>query len=262
MKAVFFDIDGTLWDEKLRIPESTKKAIKKLRENGHLAFINTGRAKSNILDESLLGIGFDGIVAACGNYIELDGKVLYNKCLSEDEVRRIIDIADKCDMPIVLEGPEYHYISPVGFEKDPYVDYLFNKLGDRAKLTGEYDGTEEINKFSADVFPETDFETIGKEIFSFVDPIRHADGVIYEFIPKGSSKGDGIEMVCDKLGLSLSDTYAIGDSNNDLDMLERAGHGICMGGGSELAMEAGEYVTDTLENDGLYKALVHYGLIS
>ena len=176
--------------------------------------------------------------------------------------RRIIDIADKCDMPIVLEGPEYHYISPVGFEKDPYVDYLFNKLGDRAKLTGEYDGSEEINKFSADVFPETDFETIGKEIFSFVDPIRHADGVIYEFIPKGSSKGDGIEMVCDKLGLSLSDTYAIGDSNNDLDMLERAGHGICMGGGSELAMKAGEYVTDTLENDGLYKALVHYGLIS
>ena len=45
-------------------------------------------------------------------------------------------------------------------------------------------------------------------------------------------------------------------------MLERVGHGICMGGGSELAMKAGEYVTDTLENDGLYKALVHYGLIS
>ncbi|MCR4618202.1 MAG: HAD-IIB family hydrolase [Lachnospiraceae bacterium] len=260
MKAVFFDIDGTLWDGKLRIPESTKIGIKKLREAGHLAFINSGRARSNILDDELLGLGFDGIVAACGNYVEYKGEVIFNNCLSPEEVRIIIDTADSCNMPIVLEGPEVHYISPDGFDKDPYVDYLFNKLGDRALLTTQYDGKHDINKFSSDVFPETDYETVKKNIFGFVDPINH-DGIVHEFIPKGTSKADGIRLICDRLGIDISDTYAIGDSNNDIDMLSGAGHGICMGGGMEKAVKASEYVTDTLENDGLYKALEHYKLI-
>ena len=260
MKAVFVAIYRTLCDSKLRIPESTIRAIRQLRKNGHLAFLNSGRSRSNILDETLLGIGFDGIVAACGNYVELEGEVIYDHCLTDEQVRAIIDIADKCAMPIVLEGPDYHYISPVGFEKDPYVDYLFNRLGDRAKLTGEYDGTEKVNKFSADVYPETDFESIKKVIYPFVDPIEH-DGVIYEFVPKGSSKWNGIALVCERLGIKREDTFAIGDSNNDVDMLKHAGHGICMGGGSERAQSVSEYVTDRLENDGVEKALKHYGLI-
>ena len=78
-KLIFFDIDGTLWDERMKIPESTKETIKKLKENGHKTFICSGRAKSNINDEELLSLGFDGIVAACGNHVEMDGKILYEK---------------------------------------------------------------------------------------------------------------------------------------------------------------------------------------
>lgn len=260
MKAVFFDIDGTLWDETFVVPDSAVNAIRNLRKNGHLAFINTGRARSNIIDEKLLGIGFDGIVAACGNYVEYKGEVVYNNCLTPEQIRTVIEVSDRCHMPIVLEGPEVHYISPDGFEKDPYVDYLFEKLGERAKLTTEYDGTEDINKFSSDVFEDTDYETIKKVILPFVDPINH-DGVVHEFVPKNSNKADGIRIICEKLGISKEDCYAIGDSHNDLDMLEFAGHGICMGGGMEKAMAVCEYVTDTLHNDGVEKALKHYGLI-
>ncbi len=260
MKAVFFDIDGTIWDNNRFIPDSTISAIGKLRENGHLAFINSGRARSNILDEKLLGIGFDGIVAACGNYIEVGGRQIYNNCLTEEQVRRIIRVADESGMPIVLEGPEYHYISPNGFELDPYVEYLFEKLGDRAKLTTEYDGTEQVNKFSADVFPETDYYLIKKELFDFVDPIDH-DGMVFEFVPKGSSKADGIGKICNLMGIRIGDTYAVGDSNNDIDMLRFVGHGICMGGGMPTAKLVCEYITAPLHDDGIAKALKHYGLI-
>ena len=69
-KIVFFDIDNTLWDYSLAIPESTRRAISELRRNGHLAFINSGRSRGYIRDESLFSLGFDGVVSSCGEMIE------------------------------------------------------------------------------------------------------------------------------------------------------------------------------------------------
>lgn len=69
-KIVFFDIDNTLWDYNLEIPESTRKAISQLRRNGHLAFINSGRSRGYIRDENLFSLGFDGVVSSCGEMIE------------------------------------------------------------------------------------------------------------------------------------------------------------------------------------------------
>ena len=69
-KIVFFDIDGTLWDFHMRIPESTREAIKRLRGAGNLAFINSGRTRAFINSEKLLSLGFDGIVSGCGTMIE------------------------------------------------------------------------------------------------------------------------------------------------------------------------------------------------
>ena len=69
-KIVFFDIDNTLWDYSLAIPESTRRAISELRRNGHLAFINSGRSRGYIRDENLFSLGFDGVVSSCGEMIE------------------------------------------------------------------------------------------------------------------------------------------------------------------------------------------------
>lgn len=69
-KAAFFDIDGTIWDKDNRIPDSTKEAIRKIRENGSLAFLCSGRCRSYIQNPELLGIGFDGVVSGCGTMVE------------------------------------------------------------------------------------------------------------------------------------------------------------------------------------------------
>ena len=68
-KAVFFDIDGTLYDHETGISDSTKEGIARLKENGHYAFICTGRSMAAVFDPELLGMGFDGIVAGCGTYV-------------------------------------------------------------------------------------------------------------------------------------------------------------------------------------------------
>ena len=138
MAYIFFDIDGTLWDEKMQIPESTIPTIKQLQKNGHKTFLCSGRSRSNINDKRLLGIGFDGIVAACGNHVEMDGKVLYENILSPELTEKIVRVMEECRMPIVLEGPDCHWIDKENFKTDPYVLYLFEAMGASAKILKGY----------------------------------------------------------------------------------------------------------------------------
>ena len=87
---LFFDIDGTLWDYKNWIPDTTKEGIRRAKENGHKCFINSGRARSFISNKELLGLGFDGIVSAGGCMIEKDGEIIFNRLIdSEDAIRTV-----------------------------------------------------------------------------------------------------------------------------------------------------------------------------
>jgi hypothetical protein len=260
MKLIFFDIDGTIWDDHMNIPDSVIPTLKELQKNGHKIFLSSGRARGNICSKKLLDIGFDGIVASCGNHIEMDGKILYENILSPEMTERVIRILKECKMPIVLEGPDYHWIDKEGFEDDPYVIYLFREMGKSAKYLDGYDGDIRINKMSGDILPTTDYEGIKRELGADFDFLEH-EGNVVEIIPKGSSKATGIEWLCNYLGVERADTYAVGDSINDLDMLEYAGHGIAMGNGTAPAKEAAEFITTDIHDDGIRNAMLHYGLI-
>jgi HAD superfamily hydrolase (TIGR01484 family) len=85
--------------------------------------------------------------------------------------------------------------------------------------------------------------------------------IMVEVVPKGYTKATGIQKVCEKLGIAREDTYAFGDSANDIEMLRYAGHGICMGDGTEDAKAAADYVTTALTDDGILHGLEHFKLI-
>lgn len=87
-KLVFFDIDGTLVDGPThQIPQSAVEAIRKLRENGHLAFINTGRTLVSI-EPRIREIGFDGLVCGCGTHIYYEGETLFSHSILHENVRK------------------------------------------------------------------------------------------------------------------------------------------------------------------------------
>ncbi len=259
-KLIFFDIDGTLWDDNMQMPESTVPALKALQKNGHKIFLCSGRARGNIRDPRLLDIGFDGIVAACGNHIEYHGKVVYEKLVTPELTKKVVELLRICHMPVVLEGPEYHWIDEKGFEDDPYVLYLFKEMGQSAKILQGYTEDIRINKFSGDLLPDTDYERIKRELGDVFEFLVH-EGNVVEFVPKGTSKATGIAWLCSYLHVDREDTYAVGDSVNDLDMLGYVGHGIAMGNGTAPAKEAAEYVTADIHRDGIRYAMEHYKLL-
>ena len=76
-----------------------------------------------------------------------------------------------------------------------------------------------------------------------------------------SGKSAGIRRYLEEHGLDRSEIMAFGDGENDIDMLKFAGIGVAMGNSSDLVKAAADYVTDTIDNDGIEKALRHFGLI-
>ena len=259
-KTVFFDIDGTLWDERMNIPDSTIEAIAALKANGHRAFLCTGRARASVNSDKLLNMDLDGIIAACGNYIEMDDKVIYEKDLSCNMVEKIIRVLSECRMPVVLEGSTDYWIDDEGFEDDPYVDYLFESLGEHAHIIRGYEGDIRVNKFSEDIIDGTDYERVKKEFSDDFLILEHEENVV-EFVPKGTSKATGIKWLCGYLNIALEDTFAMGDSVNDIEMLQSVGCGIAMGNATPPVKEIADYVTTDIMKDGVKNALIHYGLI-
>ena len=82
-----------------------------------------------------------------------------------------------------------------------------------------------------------------------------------EYVKKGCSKAGGMELLLKALGVSREDSLAIGDSTNDLSMFRTAGHTVCMGGGAEELKALSDYVTAPVMEDGIAKALKHFGLV-
>ena len=78
---------------------------------------------------------------------------------------------------------------------------------------------------------------------------------MYEVLPKNNNKGTGLKKLAEKLGIKQEEVMAIGDGNNDIEMLKFAGVGVAMGNGTKMAKDAANYITDTNENNGVAKAI-------
>jgi hypothetical protein len=259
MAAVFFDIDGTLWDKENFIPESTKEAIRLLHENGHLSFICSGRTRAFVSNEELLGMGFDGILCGCGTHVEYRGEDLVYHKIDRKLMEKSVEMFYEYDMPMVLEGRYILYMDPEIISRDAYGRHLLEELKDRTMPILNNQNHWEASKFSV-LIGGTNYKEVIEALGEDYDFLIHGD-VAMEVVPKGYSKATGIAAICEKLGIDPKDTYAFGDSSNDIDMLDYAGVGVAMGNGTDEAKAHADYVTDDLHNDGIYNALKHFKLI-
>lgn len=258
-KAVFFDIDGTLYNHEVGVPESAIQGIRELKANGHLAFISTGRARA-MIPQTLVNLGFDGVLAACGAYVEFEGNVIYNIDLEKEMVDNALMVLHKHKMFCILEGQNHLYMDEDNSidEGEFSVNRFKNKYGENIKpILGE---EHHINKITCRMDKHSNFEEAYKSLEKDFDCIRHNSKIV-ELVQKGFSKAKGIEEIIKYLGIDINNTYAFGDSANDIDMLQFVKYGIAMGNSSSEILEMVKYKTDNIENDGIYKGLKQFQLI-
>ena len=258
-KAVFFDIDGTIWDAKNNIPKSTIKAIEELRQNGHLAFLNSGRTRAFIRHPNLLNLGFDGIVSGCGTMVEYHGRTVFYHRIETDLVEKTLEIIRSFGFRPILEGRKHLYMNEEDFDYEPYGKKVRQDMGDDLRTIKDCWGQWEISKLSC-ATTDCDIEGCYEKLKDDYDFMIHNRDVV-EIIPKGFHKGTGILEVCRILHLPVENTVAIGDSVNDTEMLTTAGFSVAMGNGTDGIKQIADYVTAPMNEDGIYQALAHLDLI-
>ncbi|MFU0827456.1 MAG: HAD family hydrolase [Lachnoclostridium sp.] len=254
-KIMFFDIDGTLLVENTHtIPESTVAAIRKAREKGHLAFINTGRTFFNVEDE-IKAIGFDGYVCGCGTYIVIDNQVIEATTIDKATGRNIITLLRKYNLDAFLEGLEDVYFDSGenSSEEIRNIRTQFAKRGYGIKKNWDSEDLH-FDKILAKADREEDIEAFKAELgdsFQYID----RGGRIYEIVPAGYSKATGIKKVLDYYQLPLANAYVFGDSSNDLPMFEYVPNSIAMGNSDECILNVASFITKDVRYDGIAYAL-------
>ena len=254
IKAVFLDVDGTLLDKNNTVPQSTQIAIEKLREKGILTVVASGRQIDSYAALPVNHIRFDA-------YVMLNGAMLLDKNrkrISGTPMKReVLDLifrlfGEHC-IPYALSTAAGRYINAV----DETVRRTHQEIRTAVPKVGKYNG-EDVYMVEAYV-PVKDRQ--------FLDALRdyctitwwHDTGT--DIVPKGVDKATGIERFLKLHNLDKEQIIAFGDAENDVSMLRYAGIGVAMGNAEQSVKEAADYVTDTSDNDGIEKALKHFGLI-
>lgn len=257
---IFFDIDGTLLGEWSHImPESAARAIAAARRNGHICAVNTGRTRK-LMEPDLEKLqGFDAYLMGCGTMITLHDRVLFHTTFTETESEEIIDALYRFEIDAVLEGCENNFHDT----KDKIRTKTFRDFVRRfaSQNYGSFrDAVGHFDKFFAYVDDVMRMESFQKEFEDRLDFVDRKGG-FFEIMPKGCSKASAMDFLAGELGISMEDTAALGDSSNDIPMLRRARIAIAMGNASEDVKVEADYVTTSLEQDGVWNALKWLGVI-
>lgn len=268
MKLLFFDIDGTLHGQDEKIPASACETIRRLQLCGHKCFINSGRSRGFITNPQLLALSFDGIISGCSTRLEIKDeaapvgtlryKTVYSRQLPADQLLFTMEFLHEKKVSAIIEGEQYLYFDDY-FYADGYGRRVIGKMGNNARRLTEEWGKWQAGKMSCLIEPEIIAEVRAKlgHLYSF---IRHTERT-YELVPLGYDKALGVRKACELFGVPLSETYAFGDSNNDMEMMQTVTHSVAMGNGTDRLKARCEYVTAPMLEDGIKKACLHYGLI-
>jgi len=277
-KIIFLDVDGTLIDYDNHIPESAVLAIRRARENGHLVYVCIGRSKAEMSPEIWV-IGFDGMIGVNGSYVEHEGQVVLHQLIPRDVAKRLVDWLQERGLEFYLESNNGLFASR-GFReaarpvlriyilgKGANPEEVVNMEAEEALHGLVYGGElyrDDLNKVSFILksyqdhldskvaFPELKAGTWGGKG-------EHA--LFGDLGVKGITKAHAIEVLLKHLNADRADTMAFGDAKVDIPMLDYCQIGVAMGNGGEEIKAMADLVTDSVSQDGLYKAFEKLELI-
>ncbi len=262
IKAIFFDIDGTLRDfTEKGIRPGTRRAIELARQLGIRCFIATGRHLLEIQEENLLDNHvFDGYVLLKGSHcLDGGGRILYENPIPLSQKQAMLALARELGFALIFMEKDAMYVNRV----TPQLEKIQAQIGTSVPPVEPY-MERGLTRPVYQMIPYTDglsHDFLAARLPLCDITLWHAGGA-YDITPKGGSKQLGIEKVIERCGYSREEIAAIGDGFNDIPMIRYAGMGIAMGNGNDQVKAAADFVTDPIDRDGLLHAVEYLARLS
>ena len=255
-KIAFFDLDGTLVSHKINaVPESARRTLLSLQKKGILVVLATGRHEMELKKLPGNDIPFDGYLTLNGQFSrDKDGRILYESPLCKEDVAAMHALFMKKEIPVLFKEKERIYIN---FVNDRVVQTQ-KEINTPVPVIGEYMGDA---VYQVVVFIDKDKEDQILQLLK-ESTITRWNSKASDVVPKSGGKGKGIMEYLHSISMTQEDAMAFGDGHNDLDMLQVVSLGICMGNGEDCVKEIADYVTDTVDCDGIEKAMLALGYLS
>ena len=246
MKFIFFDIDNTLVSHvnKPHIPPETLKAVRLLRENGHMTAIATGRA-GFLTFRTAREFGIKNLVCSGGAEIFVDNHEIYRKFFPDEHLGKFLETAEKFPELAAAADDKFIYTdeSSGAFQK-----YFSSQAG--------YDCVMPMKELKRAMMC---YVMIPPENLSGEHGIFYAppEGVRLELMnaftearADGTSKWRGIEIFMKKIGADIKDVITFGDGANDIEMLENAEISVAVAGASGKVKKSAKFVCEHGIDDG------------
>ena len=256
--VAFFDVDGTLTCRDFNVglhvnpTPGVEAAIRAFVDAGNVAVVCSGRSVVNLSD--LTHLPFSGFVTLTGTHVIYDGKVIYDRTISPEELVRTVDEMRRVGLESAFEGTYGTAALRLGLDCLPgYEDIPSLEEYERAgnpMIFGKANFCDE----GLEAFQSSDY------LASTYTHLNVGDGN-HELTIPGTSKGTGGRILLDALPFSPAHVFAFGDSENDLEILELADTAVVMGNARDTVKAHADYVTDDVRADGVVTALCHFGLI-
>ena len=256
IKIIFFDIDDTLRNSKTGfVPSTIPTVFQQLREKGILTGIATGRGIFGVVPE-IQELKPDFFVTLNGAYIEdKKGNIIYSDKISRDKVEEYITWTKEVGIDYGLVGSHAAKLSRRTEMISQAIDPIYPDL----EVDPDFYQKE-------DIYQMWTFEGQGDDLVlpdtlaSILRMVRwheHSSDVV----PISGSKAAGVAKVVDKLGLKPENVMVFGDGLNDLELFDYAGISVAMGVSHDKIKEKADYITKTLEEDGIFNALEGFGMV-
>lgn len=274
IKLVALDLDGTLFDNSSRISERNLTAIRSITDKGIHVVISTGRPFEGIPFDQIKGTGINYAITANGSgiYEISTGKCLYENAMDEELVTPILNFLLTRDihMDAFIGGKGYTPVQCVETAQKLTVPSSIKNyiITTRTRLDNIlhfiHENQLKVQKMTLNFYPAADGtlidrETVRKFLVSNPSITTVCGGYNnLEFTRADANKGVGLRKLAEILGVNPDATMAIGDTENDLAIIEAAGIGVAMGNATDAVKARADYVTTTNTKDGVAAAIEHF----
>lgn len=276
-KIIFLDVDGTITDYENNIPESAKAAIKLARANGHRVYMCTGRSKAENPPE-IWEIGFDGMIGGNGCYVEDHDYVVMHQLITLEQCCHIVDWLHSRGLEFYLESNNGLFASENFREasKKTMIEYAKGKGASEEDAEKSADDFADVLIYGGELYRDdlnkvsfilSSYQDHLDSIEEFPDLVANTWGgkgehaLFGDLGVKGIDKAHAVHVLVDYLKADMADTVAVGDAKIDIPMFECCAQSVCMGSGGDEAKAAADWVTTDVDDDGMWNAFVHLGLI-